>query len=114
MVLRAFDRGTKLPDDPRTLEVKYRTLLNGKRILILADDARKPEQVRPLLPPAGCALLITSRWRFTLPGMIPVDLDTLPPEKAETLLCTICPRIDGAASRLAELCGYLYCEWFRV
>jgi DNA-directed RNA polymerase specialized sigma24 family protein len=93
--------------DLPTLQGRYRSALYGKRLLILADDAGDAQQARPLMPPAGCALLITSRHRFVLPGMTTLDLRTLPPADAERLVIDICPRIGGQAAELARLCGYL-------
>jgi tetratricopeptide (TPR) repeat protein len=64
--------------------------------------------VRPLLPPAGCALLVTSRRRFTLPGMVALDLDALSEDEATELVLGICDRLLAAeAVRLARLCGRL-------
>src|SRR5262249_2675314 len=74
-VIRAFEREAKLPNHLAELQGIYRSLLAGKRVLIVADDAKDAAQVRPLLPPPGCALLITSRQRFVLPGMYALDLD---------------------------------------
>jgi hypothetical protein len=65
VVIRAFERETKLPDDLDQLKALYNAVLSGKRVLILADDARDATQVRPLLPPRGCALL---RARSSHPG----------------------------------------------
>jgi hypothetical protein len=62
------------------------------------------DQVRPLVPPASCALPVTSRCRFRLTSMHALNLDTLDEEAALDLLCTIAPRIGDCA---AELCGYL-------
>jgi tetratricopeptide (TPR) repeat protein len=106
-VILSFEREAKLSDEPSQLKGLYNSVLNGKRVLILADDARDAAQVRPLLPPAGCALLVTSRNRFGLPGMAPLDLGVLPSEEAEKLLLEICPRIGEHAPHLAQLCGYL-------
>ncbi|MEV1169202.1 BTAD domain-containing putative transcriptional regulator [Nonomuraea sp. NPDC049784] len=50
----------------------YRSLLAGRRVLILLDNAREPDQVRPLLPPSPASLaLVTSRNVLT--GLIAAE-----------------------------------------
>lgn len=107
-VIHTFAPDNQLPEDLDVLQQYYQSALHGKRVLLLADDARDATQVRPLLPPTSCALLITSRTRLTLPGMITIELEQLPAEAASSLLRTICPRLSEAeAQAIAQTCGYL-------
>ena len=106
-VIRAYNPVDRLPENPVESRGLYLSILTGKRILLLLDNAANGEQVEPLLPPDGCSVLITSRIKFTLPGLVEKDLNILPPEKARELLLEIAPRISDRAEVLAKLCGYL-------
>lgn len=106
-VLRGFDPEARLPESEAELAARYRSTLHGKRALLLMDNARDAAQVEPLLPPAGSALIVTSRNYLEVPGLGTNDLGTLPPDDARSLLQTIAPRIGTEAVRLAKLCGYL-------
>lgn len=107
-VIHAFTPNAQLPDEVDALQRRYCAALSGQRVLILADDASDASQVRPLLPPPRCALLVTSRQRFALPGMTAVDLEQLTEAEAVELLMSMCDRIPVAQARLlARSCGHL-------
>ncbi|MET9633488.1 tetratricopeptide repeat protein [Lentzea sp. NPDC006480] len=94
----------------------YRTMLADRRMLVLLDDARGVDQVRPLLPGgSGCVVVVTSR--YGLGGLVARDgaahlaLDVLtPPEAVALLRDTLGERVDAEPANVAELarlCGFL-------
>lgn len=106
--IRAF-RGTetRLPEDPDQLAQLFLSELSGKRVLLLLDNAADSTQVRPLVPPPGSALLVTSRQAITLPGMAPLTLHPLTDKEARELLLEIAPHATAAAEEICRLCGCL-------
>ena len=99
----------------------YRSLLAGRRMLIVLDNARDEQQVRPLLPGSGrCVVLVTSRR--ALIGLATADgarlhaLDVLPVEQAVELLTRRIgsrwpdgprPAQEQAVRDIAQLCACL-------
>ncbi len=81
----------RIPLDAEERAARYRTRLAGRRMLIVLDDARDTEQVRPLLPgSASCAVLITARhWLPELAGGAVLDLDVLSDDEAQALFTKI-------------------------
>jgi tetratricopeptide (TPR) repeat protein len=97
----------RIPEIDSELVALYRSVLDGKRVLLLMDNAAKREQVEPLMPPSTSLLLVTSRFHFYLPGLIPKDLNELPEQDAIDLLLKIAHRIGSAAAEIARLTGRL-------
>ncbi|MFF2304411.1 BTAD domain-containing putative transcriptional regulator [Streptomyces sp. NPDC058128] len=118
-VLGSFLRALGTPDSaiPDSLDDRaalYRSTLDGRRVLVLLDNARDAAQIRPLLPgTAGCAALVTSRIRMVdLAGAHLVDLDVMSPEEALQLFTRIvgAERVQSereAALDVVAACGFL-------
>ena len=100
-----------------TLAGLYRSMLAGTRTLIVLDNARDVDQVRPLLPASpGCLVLVTSRNQ--LAGLVGnegarlLTLDVLPEAEAHELLVSrlgpsqVTAEHD-AVSEVARLCAGL-------
>lgn len=90
----------------------YRSMLAGRRMLVILDNAATVEQVRPLLPGTGeCLVLVTSRSRLSglavRDGAHRLALGTLAEPEAVTLLRTLTAgyRASDNGNKLVELAG---------
>jgi len=108
---------SRIPADLDAIAALYRTLLAGRRMLIMLDNAHSPDHVRPLLPgTAGSLVIVTSRDR--LDGLVVhegahrIALDLLSTQDAQALLAR---RVDHTrltaepteTAQLIELCARL-------
>jgi DNA-binding SARP family transcriptional activator/tetratricopeptide (TPR) repeat protein len=107
----------RIPVQPESQAGLYRSLLADRRMLILLDNARDEQQVRPLLPASPASLVIVTS-RNQLGGLAVADrarlvgLDVLSHDEAVRMLTA---RIGadrvaaepGAAGQIAALCGRL-------
>ena len=107
----------RIPADGEAQAAVYRSVLSGRRMLIVADNARDAAQVRPLLPGTpGSMVLVTSRNQlFGLAvhdGARLIHLDVLGDAEARELLASKLGRDRlGAESHAVDdiisLCGGL-------
>jgi len=108
--------GQDIPLDEAERAARYRSVVAGRRLLMVLDNAATADHVRPLLPgSATVRVLVTSR--DALAGLVARDgahrlaLDLLPGADAAALLCAL---IGGRAAAeppatqaLARLCARL-------
>lgn len=118
-VLSRFLRALGVPDrrigtDEAEAASVFRSELADRRMLVLLDNARDADEIRPLLPGAGGSdVIVTSRRRLLgLAGATVIDLEPLAQDEAVTLIATTAgshrANADpGAAGALAEACGRL-------
>ncbi len=123
-LLAAFDSvGGELSALPDARAGQYRSqltrlALEGRRVLIVADNASASEQVRPLLPaPGPHRLMVTSREVLAALDARLVALRALAPEAAADLLRNVllvanpgdsrAEEDDSVFMELAQLCGCL-------
>jgi DNA-binding SARP family transcriptional activator/tetratricopeptide (TPR) repeat protein len=108
--------GSQIPDGLDARSAMLRSLLAGRRMLLVLDNARDSEQVRPLLPGATCQVLVTSRNQ--LQGLAVRDnahrvrLEQLAPDESAAMLATRLRNLgvrydEHDLAELAELCGHL-------
>ncbi|MEV8372444.1 BTAD domain-containing putative transcriptional regulator [Kribbella sp. NPDC056861] len=79
ILLRSLGLDPKdVPDDVAEATLKYRTVLAGRRVLIVLDNVARPAVVEPLLPGSGdSAVIVTSRaqlTRLTPSGVLQLDV----------------------------------------
>jgi tetratricopeptide (TPR) repeat protein/DNA-binding XRE family transcriptional regulator len=106
-----------IPPVPQAQAGLYRSLLAGKQMLIVLDNARDEQQVRPLLPASpGSLVLVTSRGELSglaaAEGARLVTLDVLSHDEAVQMLtarlgAARATAEPGAARRIASLCAHL-------
>jgi DNA-binding SARP family transcriptional activator/tetratricopeptide (TPR) repeat protein len=104
--------GADIPGEPDERAAKFRTVLAGRRMVLVLDNAGSVGQVRPLLPgSSSCLVLVTSR--DALPGLVArhgarrVLVDLLTVDEARDLLRTLLGRrVDDEPGATAALIGY--------
>ncbi|WP_406691322.1 BTAD domain-containing putative transcriptional regulator [Saccharopolyspora sp. ID03-671] len=107
--------GKDVPLDVAERGARLRSLLDGKRVLLVLDNAVSADQVRPLLPGnAHCAVLITSRDQLN--GLVVgqgaqrVELDRMTVHEARLLLKELLGDLvtdSDAVDELIECCARL-------
>ena len=112
--LRALGVGeTAIPESLEERAEMYRSRLWDQRVLVVLDDARSEDQVRPLLPGAPtCGVLLSARQALPGVGGHQVSLEELTPEAAVEILRQHVgdQRMNAesaAAVDIARECGYL-------
>ncbi|MER7516464.1 BTAD domain-containing putative transcriptional regulator [Streptomyces sp. NPDC126499] len=106
--------GDAVPDGLDARSALFRSVVDGRRLLLVLDNAKDAAQIRPLLPGSvGCAVLTTGRTRPAgIPATVPVDLDVFQPAEALDLLGRTIgtARLEAereAARELVVACGHL-------
>ncbi|HEX7303282.1 AfsR/SARP family transcriptional regulator [Lentzea sp.] len=79
-----------VPGDLDSAAARWRSLVAGRRVLLVLDNASGDAQVVPLLPGGpGCAVVLTSRQRLTAGGRaVPLSLGPLTPAASDEVFRT--------------------------
>ncbi len=105
---------TEIPDELDGRAALYRTVLAGRRVLTVLEDAANLSRVTPFVADArGCRLLVTTHARVAArPGVTVAELDVLDGAEGVELLSALVgeDRVSAELSdavELVELCGGL-------
>ncbi|MEV4347673.1 BTAD domain-containing putative transcriptional regulator [Actinoplanes sp. NPDC049596] len=107
----------KIPTGLANQTAAFRSLVWGRRMLLLLDNARDEEQIRSLLPGSpGCLVIVTSRRHLSglvaVEGAVPITLGPLDAADARDFLgrrlgAERIARESSAVEAIVELCGGL-------
>jgi tetratricopeptide (TPR) repeat protein len=114
-IIRSYYPDLRMSKSESEMANLYRSVLYSKRAILLLDNALDESQVRPLLPPANCLLIVIMRQKFVLPGMTVKDIGVMKLSKAVEFLIkatgmnlsAIPSQEIGIWEDLARLCGCL-------
>lgn len=114
MFLRTLGAEARIvPGELEARAALVRSMMAGRRFLIVLDDACSSAQVRPLLPAPGSAVLVTSRSRLSgLAGADVTELPVLTEQEALQLFAAVAgtgrtEAEPGAAGEVVAACGHL-------
>ena len=104
----------EIPQDPDARVALYRSVMAGRRVLLVLDNAWDAGQVRPLLPGTGAGqVVVTSRNKLlslvAVDGAHPILMRTLNPDAAAELLIRRAGNVHtpGSVDDLALACAGL-------
>ena len=103
-LIHIFEPYARVSDDLTTLGDQYRSVLTGKRVLIILDGLRSGQFLDLLPQPASCGLLITICTQSNSLSGEAITLSEFSQENSEKLLINICPRAGARAADLASIC----------
>jgi len=110
--VQSFNETAPNPASLDQAAIAYRQILEGKRVLLVLDNAKDDAQVAPLLRHRAptTRIIVTSRRTITAEGIDPIALDEMPPQQAASFLRGIIGESRGSGpeiKRLVQRCGRL-------
>ncbi|WP_091305459.1 tetratricopeptide repeat protein [Amycolatopsis tolypomycina] len=101
---------SKIPHDLNSKTARFRGLSRSTRLLILLDNAKDADQVKPLIADGpGCVTLITSRNRLSsLNDAVRLNIAGLRRDEAIQLLRSVQPFGDTDTSTLRQIAALLH------
>ncbi|PRX60138.1 DNA-binding SARP family transcriptional activator [Nonomuraea fuscirosea] len=105
--------GDEVPVTEAEAAALYRSVLAGRRVLVVLDNATGAAQVTPLIPAGdGCAALVTCRGLPATLDAVPIAVGPLEEAEAVRLLASLAgePRVAAepeAAAEVVRSCGRL-------
>lgn len=106
-VISSIDPKLSITAEPSAIVGQYHSILTGRKVLLLLDNAYDVAQVQSLIPPNPSLLIITSLRVLKLPGCVTVPLEPFAPDDAAEFLRSLHTQVIGHEKTIARLCGNL-------
>ena len=103
-IILKFYPAQVLPDDDKKLTKLYRTALKKQNGVLILDNASGAKQVKSLIPPASCLMIVTSTKPVVLPKIIAIDLPPMESLESHTLLTRLAPDLSPAEKEISKVC----------
>lgn len=108
-IIHAFQPDRPIPQTEDQIANDYRSVIYGKRILLIIDNFRAESQVELLIPGDGSLMIVTSRENINVDGIALREIERLSETDAVSLLSKLIPaqKLIDKADNLANKLGYL-------
>ncbi len=104
-VINLLRSSEKFPENDSKRTHLYTGLLQRRKVILFLDNVPNLQNLKRLLPPTNCALIVTSLKPLSMPNLIPKKVNPLDTGDAQKLLLQTSPRTGFWGNEIAKMCG---------
>jgi tetratricopeptide (TPR) repeat protein len=104
-VINLLRSSEKFPENDSKRAHLYTGLLQRRKVILFLDNVPNLQNLKRLLPPTNCALIVTSLKPLSAPRLIPKKVNPLDTGDAQKLLLQTSARTGFWGNEIAKLCS---------